>query len=326
MSLKRLRELFMLSPAQQIRHWAGHDPWEDMKLDNKTEVGVNAVLLDGDWNITRMPLLLKPCFGQPTAFVRHGGHQPIRNPRFGVVPSRCMRCKAKEACEQVAKRRVRATPEIKEAFIRFDRAGGVYGLKNPSDCPTAERDFRGWVSALVTHGGFKSSNDAAALAQLDVLEQAARAADAERNRLARRKGIKSGDLDADFLALMKREAEDRAASLTVASLWDGMPPKIAKIQNGSAAITADVWLVRECMLLRGQAINPSSVAHQLARLDAAKYPPAKHNSLRQRVGTDLARVELLERFVPKGHIAPIWPRFKLKDALDKLDMTTPYTS
>lgn len=325
MSNKRLRELFLLSPVQQIRHWAQLDPWESMKIENSTVVGVNSVLLDGDWNITRMPLFLKPCFGQPTAFARHGGVQPIFHPRFGTVKSRCMRCNAKEACENVANKRLRATPELKQAYVMFHMAGGSFGLKNPKDCPTAERQFNGLVSALRSHGGFKSCNDVAAIAELDAREEDAKRREAEKKRAARRKRIRKGDLDPDFLALMQRQAEQRAVSLILASTWEHMPPNISKIPESSATITADVWLVRECMRLRGEVINASSVARELNKLKPATYPPSKHNSLRQRVQFDLRRVDTLERLTPRNHTETVWPRFKISEALNELDRLTPYT-
>ncbi|PHR94956.1 MAG: hypothetical protein COA68_17790 [Oceanobacter sp.] len=325
MSEKRLRELFSLTPKQKVRHWAGHDPWQGMRLDNKVQISMNAVLRDNDCHIIRMPLLMKPCFGQPTAYVRHGGSQPISHPRFGTVKSRCMRCLASDACERVAKARLSVTPDIKSAFVRFGQAGGSFGLKNPSVCPTAQREFDGLVSVIVSHGGFRSGNDTAALAELDSREVERKRREAENKRLARRKAIKRGYFTTEFLDLLEREREEREIQLVLASSWDGLPRNVGRIRNHSAQITADVWFVRECKRIRGEDVNPASIARALINKWPDIYPSSNFNSLRQRTKTDLARVDTLERFIVKGSSKPIWPRFDLAVALDELDLITPYT-
>jgi hypothetical protein len=324
MSEKRLRDFFSLSPVRQVRHWASRDPWEGMKFGNSVEMSVNNVLQDAECNITRMPVLMKPCFGQPTAFARHGGHQPIVNPRFGSVKSRCMRCNAKEACERVAKARLVVTPEIKSAYVRFEQAGGSFGLKHPKLCPTAEREFDGLVGAIVSHGGFTSTNDAAALAELDEREKQRKIANAEKKRLARRKAIKRGEFTAEFLELMERERIRREGQLVLATSWDGLPRNVARMPVQSAVTTADVWFVRECKRIRGEKINPASIARALIARWPGRYPSARYNALRQRTGADLARVATLERHVVKGFSDPIWPCFDLAGALDELDIVAPY--
>lgn len=286
---------------------------------------MNSVLRDADCNITRMPLLMKPCFGQPLAFARHGGHQPIFHPNFGTVKSRCMRCQAKHACEQIAKARLTATPDIKSAFVRFGQAGGSFGLRNPSVCPTAQREFDGLVAALASHGGFTSVNDVAALADLDRREAERKHREAEKKRLERRKAIKRGDFTPEFLDLLERERELREEQLVLATSWEGLPPNLNRMPVQSAQITADVWLVRECKRIRGEKINPSSIASALIERWPASYPKARFNALRQRTGADLDRVATLERHVVKGLSEPIWPRFDLAAALDELDAVAPYT-
>lgn len=325
MSQQRLRKLFSLTPIQQIRHWSGPDPWGGLRLDNGVTISVNAVLFDADVNIIRMPLLMKPCFGQPLAYVRHGGHQPISHPRFGTVKSRCMRCNAKEACERVAKARLRVTPDIKNAYVRFNQAGGGFGLKNPSLCPTAQREFDSLIAAMSAHGGFTSVNDAAALDELDRRERVRKRRDAERRRLARRKAIQRGEFTPEFLELLEREREWREHQLVLATSWDGLPSSVNRMPVQSAQITADVWFVRERKRICGEKINPSSIARALIEQWPDNYPKERFNSLRQRTGADLDRVATLERHVVKGFSGPIWPKFDLSAALDELDATTPYT-
>lgn len=273
-----------------------------------------------------MPLFMKPCFGQPTAFARHGGNQPITNPRFGTVKSRCMRCLAKEACERVAKARLTVTSDIKNAYVRFGQAGGSFGLKNTAICPTAQREFNGLVAALTSHGGFTSTNDSAAIIELDKRAKERKRQAAEKKRLARRKAIRAGEFDDEFLQLMEVEREARELQLVLATSWDRLPPNVKRMPVQSARITADVWFVRECKRIRGEPINPSSIALGLVAMWPGKYPKTKVNILRQRTKADLARVATLERFVVKGFSAAIWPRFDLSSALDELDRLTPYKS
>ncbi|MEE4212591.1 MAG: hypothetical protein V2I43_25375 [Parvularcula sp.] len=327
MSEKRIRELFSLTPVQQIRHWAGPDPWEDMKLENKVEISVNSVLRNAQCNITRMPLLMKPCFGQPTAFARHGGHQPIFNPRFGSVKSRCMRCNAQQACDHVAKARLNATPELRDAYIRFGKAGASFGLKNPSDCPTANREFEGLVRALVAHGGFTNVNETAALEELDRREAERKIHVAEKKRVARRKAIRRGHLPDEFIELLSREKDRRSIELALVlhGPRQGLPSNIAKLPYKSVEITADVWFVREILRLTKEEINPCSIARALKARRPSSYRTANLNSLRQRTESDLRRVATLERHVIKGRAEAIWPAFDLKAALDELDLITPYT-
>lgn len=325
MSEVRLKELFAFTPIQQIRHWAGHAPWEDMRLENKVMISVNSVICDAEWNIIRMPLFMKPCFGQPTAFVRHGGDQPIVHPRFGTVKSRCMRCNAKESCERIAKVRLRATPDLKNAYVRFERAGGSFGLKNPSLCQTAQREFDSLIHALVAHGGFTSVNDEAATIELERRARARKERDAEKKRIARRKAIKRGDFTFEFIDLMERERLKREQALVAIKSLDGLPRNVCRMPLTSARITGHVWFARECKRIAGEKLNPSSIARALTVHWPTIYPPSRFNALRQRTGADLNRVATLERFVPKGHSKPVWPPFDLDSALDELDQLTPYS-
>lgn len=327
MSEKRIRELFEMSPARQIRHWAGDEPWENMKLPNTTEIRPNQVLRNANNDIIHMPVILKPCFGQPTAFVRHGGHRPIRSPRFGAVKSRCMRCLAQDACERTAKARLMHSDEIKRAYLRFQQAGGSFGLDNPFHCPTAEREFEGLVGALTAHGGFSSTNDRAAIEVLDNLEERRKDKHAERKRRQRRASISVGCFDSEFEELLERHRQWREVQLRLvtktAERRRGLPPCINRMPVESARITSQVWLAMVEMKLRKAKTNPSSIAAQLIRRWPAEH--GNHNSLRQRVAGDMKRVQSLERTVIHGADHPIWPAFSLASALAELGLAAPYT-
>ena len=325
MTQKRLEELFQLTPKAQIRHWGKPDPWEGMRLGNKTVITQNQVRIDGDLNIVQMPLLAaRPCFAQPTAFARHGGHQPIPSPRFGSVKSRCMRCRAQEACEHVAKKRLRHTPEIKSAFIRFGNAGGAFGLRNPKDCPTAQREFDGLVSALMRNGGFTNDNDRAAREFYREFAERKRVEDAADERAKRRKGIISGAFYGEFENLLERQRFWRQVQLKGVIDLPEPPNFLRRLKENSAKITADVWLELTVMKIRKEKPNPSLVARRM--MDRSPQAYANHNSLRQRIPADMKRCKRLENTILESRIDPIWPPFDLDDALDELDALIPYNS
>lgn len=315
-----------MPPANQIRHWAGEKPWERMRLPNTTEIRQNQVVRDADCNIIHMPVILKPCFGQPTAFARHGGHRPTFNPLLGLVKSRCMRCLAQDACERIAKARLTHTDDVKRAYFRFQQAGGSFGLDNPIDCPTAEREFLGLVHALTVHGGFSSTNDRAAIAVLDDLEKRRKQKDAERKRRQRRASISAGRFDSEFEELLERHRQWREAQLRVvtktAERRRGLPPCINRMPVESARITSQVWQAMVEMKLRKGTINPSSIAAQLIRRWPTEH--LNHNALRQRVASDIKRVGALERTAANEDGSTIWPVFSLALALEELGLSTPY--
>lgn len=295
-----------------------------MKLPVNVEVRPNQVVRDAACNIIRMPLLLRPCFGHPTAFARHGGVQPIFDPRFGPRKSRCMRCDASDACETVAKARLQSDATVHAASLRFNRAGGAYGLKHPKECPTAQREFDGLVDALVAAGGFTSSNDALAIDELDAIAARRREKDAGRQRQNRRRQIRAGSFTPEFENLLERYRKWREVQLMLATKDPAQPPQIRKMPLTSAKITADVWLILLIKQLRNEPANPSAIARGLIARWPDRYTVEQHNVLRQRIPADLQRIKILERPRRGSQGDPVWPPFRMNDALNELDMFTPY--
>lgn len=321
----RHEALERMSPVQKIRHWSQHEPWSGIRVSQLTVIGPNQIVMDADWNIIRSPLLVgKPCFGQPTAFARHGGVQPILHPVRGLIPSRCMRCTAKDACENVAKKRLRVTTEVQDAYRAFERAGGAYGLKHQADCPAAQRQFDALVQALVRHGGFTNVNDSAVLAHYAHGKEKARQAAAQRKRRARLTAARRGDLDDDVLRLLDDHRRWREARLRLAIRTPGMFWRITRLPPSSAPVTADAWLARLLLQMRRAPVNNSSIAAQMMKLRLDRY--TNHNSLRQRVERDLLRVDMLERLCLPGEESPVWPRFDLQEALIEDEQLSHYRS
>src|SRR5689334_5411160 len=110
-----------MSSAEKIRHWAQEKPWEidgkRLRLPPTRPFSPGQVEVVGGF-ITRGPIPIgRPCFGQPTAFLRHGGARYIyAGPGRGNQPTRCARCPIREACEFVAVERLQCTPKLAELY------------------------------------------------------------------------------------------------------------------------------------------------------------------------------------------------------------------
>lgn len=319
----RHEALERMRPAEKVRHWAQKEPWKGIRVNQRVEIGSNQIVMDERCNIIRSPTVIgKPCLGQPTAFARHGGIQPILHAVKGHMPSRCMRCSTKDACERIAKARLRVTTEVQDAYRAFERAGGAYGLNNPHDCPTAQRQFDGLVNALVRHGGFTSCNDAVAIAHYEEERTQARLLDAKKKRQARLAAARRGNIDEHVVSILEDHRRWREAQLRVAIGTAGMSPRISRLPPSSARQTADVWLARMLLTLRREPVNHSRIAREMMRRSPAHY--SNHNALRQRVENDLLRIDLLERCSLPEHRIPVWPRFDLREALQLSELATPY--
>lgn len=104
---EKLLRLERMSHAEKVAYWAGKQPWDvdgvTLRLPFKSQpFGPGLVHMDDDGNITKSPMLVnRPCFGQLTAFLRHGGNQHTLTKTGGRHPNRCARCEVKEADRRV---------------------------------------------------------------------------------------------------------------------------------------------------------------------------------------------------------------------------------
>jgi hypothetical protein len=82
MSIAECLRLERLTHAEKVQHWGTENPWDGLKLPRDVPaIKTGHILVDPAGNIVKMPPLIgRPCFGQVTAFLRHGGHQPFWNP------------------------------------------------------------------------------------------------------------------------------------------------------------------------------------------------------------------------------------------------------
>ncbi|MCW1381968.1 hypothetical protein OLX02_03950 [Novosphingobium sp. KCTC 2891] len=300
-----------LGHAEKVRHWSQEKPWAGLRLKNQTTFEARQVRMDQLGHITEQPPLVgKPCFGQPIVYVRQGATLMHRNHDGAVRPTRCGRCKVREACVMVCHRRLNVTPEIGDAYRLFVGRGGAQGLQEKHLKAQAQVVFDRLVTQLIRHGQFNSVNDAHVSAHYDRERELHKARDAERKRAARAKRLASGFLDDGAMDLLCRHRLFRAHLLReLVNSQAQLPSRLAKMPPASVEVTADAWLAREVLKHTRQKVNASSVAREMIRMKPNRY--ANHESLRQRTSADLARVELLEGLVPPGAAGPVWPRFDL---------------
>ena len=159
---QKLLRLEQMSSAEKIRYWIQEKPWHmdgsRLRLPRIKEVPAGQIKVDNGM-VTRMPLVIgRPCFGQPTAFMRHGDGRLIYSPRRkSWHPTRCGRCPASQACQFVAEERLRSTPKVAELY-----RGAHVLLHDTTYSPEDQKTRR--------NRGFSSWADAAAAAAAALAE------------------------------------------------------------------------------------------------------------------------------------------------------------
>lgn len=327
--IDNLEALECLALVKKIEHWSGQKPWKGLRTRNVTVIRSNEVSMDEDGNIIRMPSLIgKPCFAQITAFVRHGEKLNVRTRNGGSFPTRCSRCNVRDACEKVCMFRVRTHPEMQNAYSAFLGHGGTQGLNQTQNLPLARSYFDRLVRVVVRHGGFSSCNDQVVADYYDEERAARRAGQAQQKREERLKKIGRGELDDEFESLLARQRKHRIVQLgNVAgdlANWPHLPTSVRRMPEMSIETTADAWLARVVLQIQRQVPNASAVAREMMRRRPDRYK--NHNSLRQRVESDLARVDALERLQLPSRLRPVWERFNLAEAVAECEAITHYSN
>ena len=115
---------------------------------------------DGEGNTIAQPDLIgAPCFGQPVCYVRHG-EELKRFDRNGVLQwTRCGRCKVREACHKVCKRRLDKTDGAWRVVNRFIGEGGAAALREIKPRQQVVLAFDAVLRLLLKRGDFNSVND-----------------------------------------------------------------------------------------------------------------------------------------------------------------------
>jgi hypothetical protein len=325
LSVEECLRLERLSHAEKIQHWAQEEPWSGLKLPrNVPQLKAGHIFLDRAGNITKMPELIgRPCFGQVTAFLRHGGHQPFWQPvARRWMNSRCMRCPARAACEYVVEERLRATPHIEAAYREWRGAGGreaTWKTKSPGGL--ARTHYRELLRLLRTTVQFTSENDEIAIAHYESVLRKRREKDRDRQRQKRLQRAleraRAGEFNDEVEEILKLQRIWRQIRHAEAKKHPGAPRQLELAPPDSSVFDSQVWLAKTRLELRGKAVNDSNTAKEMQLLGFELH--RSRNALRDRVRRSLTRVALLERFQLPGRTELVWPKFghrELREALD----------
>lgn len=312
------------SYVADVTRFGGDKPYKNdegrrFNLKHHTAFEVLAVRTDGVGNIVEMPLLLdKPCFARPERYIRGSHDEAIapftgRNNTDGWRLTRCQRCPVEEACSEVVRERIESCPTVSAAFEAWD--DGTVGLSG--DKPFEGRTGRLWnafLRAIVKHGGWKSTNDAAvtdAKFAAALKLKAKKSADRKQRRAeasAKRKGI-SRSATPEFMAEVEAE---RIRRLGILLDLRGKPfakahlPIVSRLSPEGCRRTTDVWVVRAILSRYGRPLTGKIVAQYLK--DHLGYT-VDLTSLTTWTYKDVERIAKLE-----GDIAgvTIWSRFDPK--------------
>ncbi|WP_338504445.1 hypothetical protein V6R86_10750 [Sphingomonas kaistensis] len=312
-----LERLERLDHAQRIRHWTSAKPWAGLRLPPIQKPFLAHRVKVDRGNITAMPLLVgRPCFGQPTAIMRHGGGARQWSPRSrSWVPDRCARCAVSEACKYVAAERLRATPEIDDYYREWVHLGGREATwLNEGPPGTVALVYTKLIRLLTTQVEFTSVNDALVAAHYDGLEEKRRTQEAERKRKERAKKseerAREGKFDEIVLEELSGQMAWRYVAHRSAQAHPQGPSQIKRAKTASL-FDARTWLAKTRLELRSISTNDSNISRELQAIGFEQHRP--HGALRHAVRRALSRIDLLERTRLPGESSVIWPRFSMRE-------------
>jgi hypothetical protein len=320
---QEVERLERLSHGERIRHWNSQKPWDGIRLPTITKPFLAyRVQMEAPGNVMAMPLLVgRPCFGQPTAIMRHGGGERQwigRTQSYGL--DRCGRCTVREACKYVAFERLRATPKIDELYREWVHLGGRDATWSTNGPPgTVAVVYKRLIRHLTTEVEFKSVNDAQVAKYYDELAIQRRAKDAERKRKERTKAslerARRGEFDEPVASALHGQFVWRYVAHRRAQSHPQAPYQLKR--SGTASkFDARVWLAKARLELRGIVTNDSNVAREMQVIGFERH--RSHGALRDAVRRALSRIDRLERTTLPGEEDAIWPRFGARELRDQL--------
>jgi len=319
--LDAIERIHKLPYDRQLRHFAKlEDPWKGLSIPNMVRVDLSDVTVMGG-DIRRMPKLAgKPCFGNPIAWLVHG---VVEHAHVGdrVFKTRCGRCSARMGCGKVAESRLNATPELREAAGNFREGGGASALRSIGGEQNARRALGALLKALTDRGPFESVNDDYANSWFEaerrsLRENATRRKQEERERNALL-DLRANQIPEILAEHLPGERQDRL--IRYRQFRDsGLAPKAIAVdpRNQNAQFTADVWLAKTRLTLRGK--PPTAYAIATEMIANGQSYELRHASLRDRVNGALKRIELLETYRLAGRSEPVWPSFEPREVLKEL--------
>jgi hypothetical protein len=320
---EKLLRLERMSHAEKIGHWIDERPWDingvTLRLPFKSQpFGPGLVHMDDDGNIIKSPMVVnRPCFGQPTALLRHGGNQHTLTKTGGRHPNRCARCEVKEACEFVCEKRLTCTEELRSLYEEWKHRGGrtsSWPKKGPAG--SAKATLRHLLAALKSQV-FASDNDERVQKYYEAQIEQHRLRERERKRRERVKSAlqsaREGQLSPEIMQVLKEQCHWRSKRYEDTWHLPSAPLSLRKVKDrASRVFDALVWLACKRIEFRGRRVNPSSVAREIQELGLET--DRNHNALRDKVRRSMDRIAVLESMPmpddPDG--SPVWPPFNSK--------------
>lgn len=311
---RHVRYLDLLSYQDKSRRFRRCDPFKPgTKIYAKPRITPDEVQTDGGGNVIGAPMIVeKPCFGIPTAWLRHA-HQPptyIRRLDQKVHNGRCDKCLAADACKKVATERIKNVAQDRRDFRGPIRKWiGAGGLEEGGFAKAfGALGETGWSAVCypLDTASFTTTNDPNVRAywRERADEAAKKASGKERFRLRQ---AWRADEDLDVLRQGLTEgAKERARLLFAVIMGSQRPSYLTSFPQDSITRLCNVWWSREFVRLTGRPINDSqiaTVAIEQRRIDMS------HSSLRQMVKKDCLRIAKLESAAKYNGGTPIWPKF-----------------
>lgn len=330
---KKLLSLERMSSAEKIRYWGQKKPWVidgiTLRLPRIQQLAPPQVAVDGNGNITRMPLLIgRPCFGQVTAYLRHGGTTFAYSPRTrSMHPTRCTKCLARTACKFVAQERLESTPTLTQLYREWRGSGGrVYTWPKKGPPGTAAVHMRSLLREL-QQLTFTSINDHRVQQHYESVIRQKAATDRERKRRERAKQAiekaRAGEINSDVQVVFRGHRAWHAVEHIKASRHPMAPKCLRKLPIETSRFDAAVWEAYNRVKLRDVNPNPYSCSVELQRMGIEQHRSI--NALRDRVKRSIDRMHVLERLRLDGATEPVWPRFTRKDITEDLEHIPPTT-
>lgn len=299
-----IRKLDHLDYRAKLRHWLRSDAWNPhgarLRFLNP-RVSRTAVSIDKGHITDLPPMIGRPCFGIPTAYLRYRDHRRYTK-RAGLQPAgRCQSCNSREACHWVVEQRLRSTDRLMQAWTEWLQNDGPASFQKANFKTSYAR--RLWMALYreLNNHPFDSVNDASVSAHYQMQDQNAIEADRKRQATKRRNARRKGELDESDLALLEEAAKRRRLRISLALIHPDCPKELSRLPSRSCQELVDVWLGREILRLEKNKPNAPSIARWIVATRRSNQSK-NHAALATRVAKDLNRIDRFERLGWEGSV------------------------
>lgn len=314
-----LANLDRMSYEKKLVRWKSASPTsKGVNLSSNISLRERQIRSDGFGNIWSMPELIgRPCFGIPTARLRHGyaKHRLIARMGKRIDTSRCSICKVRPCCMGVVKDRLKVAETLSDnlhsAMNKWRAAGG---LEEEGFAKAYHRlGDRGWraIWTALRDIPFTSSNDEAVAVHWKIK---IKEAFARKNRAFKKAEIqkrKEGDFNArrDLRWILDDERSVREKMLEERMSAADCPRYLKRLTRRSIERIGAVWWGQLYQINTAEKTNDSAIATTI--IQHQQYTKQAHSSLRQAVHDDRKRIKKLESNAGYNGGVAVWPQLKI---------------